>query len=51
MTQSCINKCRASSLNEDNRTGLNNCMDRCIIKFEETRKVVEKELSTEVANR
>ena len=51
MTQSCIHKCRSSSLKEDTRTGLNNCMDRCIIKFEETRKIVEKELSAEVANR
>jgi len=48
MTASCISKCRASSMREENQLGMNNCMDRCIVKFDETRKVVEKELSREI---
>lgn len=50
MTESCIKKCRADSLKPDNQVGENNCMDRCIIKFEEAKEVVEKELQREISN-
>lgn len=50
MTESCIKKCRADSLKPDNQIGENNCMDRCIIKFEEVKEVVEKELQREISN-
>ena len=48
MTESCIKKCRAQSIRHETHVTVNNCMDRCIIKFEESSKVVEKELQREI---
>ena len=36
------------SLDEDDQLGRDNCMDRCLVKFDETKKVVERELEKKV---
>ena len=40
----CVSKCNAVSMDEDDQLARDNCMDRCLVKFDETKKVVEKEL-------
>ena len=44
MLDMCTSKCNAASLDEDDQLGRDNCMDRCLVKFDETKKVVEREL-------
>ena len=44
MFDMCTSKCNAASLDEDDQLGRDNCMNRCLVKFNETKKVVEKEL-------
>ena len=44
MFDMCTAKCNAASLDEDDQLGRDNCMDRCLVKFDETKKVVEREL-------
>ncbi|OAO17069.1 hypothetical protein AV274_1226 [Blastocystis sp. ATCC 50177/Nand II] len=44
MFDMCTSKCNAASLDEDDQLGRDNCMDRCLVKFDETKKVVEREL-------
>ena len=44
MINMCVSKCNAVSMDEDDQLARDNCMDRCLVKFDETKKVVEKEL-------
>lgn len=44
MIDMCTSRCNGASLEENDQLGLNNCMDRCIYKYERTRKIVEQVL-------
>ena len=44
MVDMCTSRCNGASLEENDQLGLNNCMDRCIYKYERTRKIVEQVL-------
>ena len=44
MISMCSKKCHASSVDPNDRVGVNNCMDRCVFKYEQTKSIVERVL-------
>lgn len=44
MISMCSKKCHASSVDPDDQVGVNNCMDRCVFKYEQTKSIVERVL-------
>ena len=44
MISMCSKKCHASSVDPNDQVGVNNCMDRCVFKYEQTESNVERVL-------
>ena len=44
MITMCSQKCKGSSADPNDQVAVNNCMDRCASKYEETKNVVERVL-------
>lgn len=47
MISMCSKKCHASSVDPNDQVGVNNCMDRCVFKYEQTKSIVERVLEEE----
>ena len=47
----CSQKCKGSSADLDDQVVVNNCMDRCAFKYEETKNVVERVLEQQSAEK
>ena len=49
MIDMCTEKCNASSIDANDQVAVSNCMDRCVFKYEETKKVVERVLEQQTS--